>query len=123
MPLLHGDAGASSPNATSLPYDRGGGLEAVRSGCRKLHLPHRSRSMEGQPVGRGGVPGRCAVRFADQVLHDLEADPGESRDLSAEDPEVPARMRELVAAARADPGDDAVGGEGTGRRAPGREET
>jgi arylsulfatase A-like enzyme len=115
-PLLRGEPGARSPHeALYFYWDRG--LQAVRSGRWKLHFPHDYRHLD--VPGSGGRPGRYANRHLDAALFDLEDDPGETRDVSAEHPEVVRRLEALAEEARRDLGDSATGREGAGVRPPG----
>ena len=85
-PLLTG-ATTQSPHE-AFYYFRGDELQAVRSGQFKLVLP--------------GNPGPHPDRT---MLYDVESDPGETKDLSAENLEVVARLQQLADQARADLGD------------------
>ncbi len=79
-------------------------LEAVRRGRWKLH------------VGK-----RFGEEYRDiQELYDLEADPGESKNLYAEKPKVVAELTELLEQCRRDIGDEATGTEGANVRPIGR---
>ncbi|HEV3384870.1 MAG TPA: sulfatase, partial [Gemmata sp.] len=49
-PLLRGEAGAKCPHEAFYFYYNTGDLQAVRSGKWKLMLPHKYRTMEGQPA-------------------------------------------------------------------------
>jgi arylsulfatase A-like enzyme len=118
-PLLMGKEGAKSPHeAYYIYWDNG--LEAVRSGRWKLHFPHEYRSMEGQAPGSGGRPGSYVQKKIGKALFDLEADIGERRDVSADHPEVLARLEALAEKAREDLGDSLTGVKGRGVRQPGR---
>jgi arylsulfatase A-like enzyme len=117
-PLLLGEDGAVSPHEALLFY-WGRHLQAVRSGQWKLHFPHRYRSLDGPP-GSGGMPSKYIQRSIERALFDLEADPGETRDLLAEHPEVVARLEALADKARVELGDSATKTKGTGLREPGR---
>jgi arylsulfatase A len=75
-------------------------LQAVRSRQWKLHL-----AVEGNPA--------C-------LLYDLVADPGESRDLSAEMPEVVRRLEKIADQYRQDIGDGLVGASGANCRPAGK---
>lgn len=103
-PILHGDVGAESPHEAFFYY-LGPGLEAVRVGKWKLHV-HKDTM-------RGGE-GPC------ELLYDLEADIGETTDLSAEHPEIVADLLAHIERARKDLGDGVTDTEGAGRRPVGR---
>ena len=96
-------------------------LEAVRSGRWKLHFPHGYRTMRGREPGAGGRPGKYDYGVKTGLwLFDLEADPGESRDVAAEHPDVVERLTALAGAMRADLGDDLTETPASGAREPGR---
>jgi arylsulfatase len=97
-------------------------LEAVRMGKWKLSLPRKSRTLDGKPGGVDGGETPYVQKEVPLELFDLEADPTESRDVSAEHPEVMAAIMKHVEAARADLGDALVKRDGPGRRKPGRVE-
>jgi arylsulfatase A len=96
-PLLFGETTDSPREA--LWFYSGNTLEAVRSGRWKLH------------VSKGG----------DEVeeLYDLEADVGETTDVSADHPDVVAALQGHADRARAELGDARLGVEGAGTRPPG----
>jgi arylsulfatase A-like enzyme len=118
-PLLMAQSGAKSPHEAYYFY-WGGELQAIRSGPWKLHFPHEYRSMEGQPPGSGGKPGPYKTSTIDLALFDLSADPGESRDLTAQHPEIVERLQTLAETARRDLGDTTTRRQGEGVRSPGR---
>ncbi len=119
--LLTGVAGARSPHEALFFYYNTNDLEAVRSGRWKLHFPHGYRTMAGREPGGGGRPGQydASARIGLE-LFDLESDPGESRDVAAENVDVVERLQRLADAMRADLGDDLTGIARTGAREPGR---
>jgi len=114
-PLLSSKPGARSPHEV-LYFYWGEHLEAVRSGKWKLHLPHDYRSLE--KPGAGGQPGQYVVKRIGPALFDLETDPGETRDLAAQHPDVVGRLNELAEKAREDLGD--TGRKGKNVRPAGR---
>jgi arylsulfatase len=138
--LILGEPGAKSPHEAIFFYG-GEELHAVRCGDWKLHLPHDYLSVAGTP-GRDGKPANFEnlkpqaieqsgirgiasrhgyeVRRTGRVLYDLRNDPGETRDVSAEHPEVVKRLEALAEKARADLGDAITGRKGTGLRPVGR---
>jgi arylsulfatase A len=121
-PLLSGQPGATSPHAAYFFYFHQGALEAMRSGRWKLQLPREYRTLEGREGGRDGKPVRYSQRRTALALYDLETDPAESRDLSAEQPEVMQRLLALVEQARTELGDAPTGRAGTKVRPAGRVE-
>ena len=99
-PILSGDKNAKSPYE-AFYYYRDDRLQAVRSGKWKLHLFR---------------PGTGATR----ILYDLEADIGETTDVSGQHPEVVKRLEALAEIAREDMGDIATGREGRNVRPIGK---
>jgi arylsulfatase len=121
-------------------YYAGDELQAVRSGRWKLHVPHRYLTVAAEP-GVGGKPsnhGKGSPQSLEQsgiygiasrhgyrveqigeVLYDLVSDPGEQHDVAQANPEVVQRLRALVAAARADLGDENSGVPASQARAAG----
>jgi arylsulfatase len=97
-------------------------LQGVRMGKWKLTLPCRSRTLDGKPGGVDGGEVAYVMKDVPLALYDLERDPAESTDVSAEQPEVMAELMRHVERARADLGDALTKREGSGRRAPGRAE-
>jgi arylsulfatase A-like enzyme len=102
-PVLSGEAEARSPHE-ALYFYWGNELHAVRSGRWKLHFPHPYRTLDGNP-GTGGIPGKYKPAHTDMVLFDLVADPGETTDRAADEPEVVERLMDLGEQARGDLGD------------------
>ena len=103
--LLHLLRDPDAPSAyRAYPYYRDERLQALRHGRFKLHL-HR-------PEWRGEA--------RPPLLFDLEADPGETRDVAAEHPRVVARMLLLAEGYRSDLGDAALGRRGANVRAAGQ---
>jgi arylsulfatase A-like enzyme len=110
-PVLFGDAGARSP------WDEEGflfyfmeQLQAVRSGPWKLYLALDAKFVN---LARKSAPSRLE-------LYDVRHDPGETREVSAEHPEVVRRLDALVARARRELGD--MDRPGEGQRPAGRVE-
>ena len=116
-PLLSGQPDAKSPHE-AFYYYWAYGLEAVQSGTWKLHLPHIYRSLESP--GKDGEPGPYKQAKTDLALYNLANDVGETKDVSAEHPEIVKRLQALAEQARADLGDSLTMREGKNRRPPGR---
>jgi arylsulfatase A len=109
-----------SPHDVLYFYYHQDDLEALRSGKWKLELARSYRSLNGRPGGKNGRPAPYAqLTIGQPELYDLDADPGEQRDVRAAHPEV---LQKLLAAAnrmRAELGDGLAKQPGTERRAPG----
>jgi arylsulfatase A len=119
--LLRGEKDAKCPHEAYFHYFAQGELQAVRSGKWKLMLPHTYRTMEGQPEGKDGKPGRYKqVKIEKPELYDLAADVNETKDVAAANPEVVKKLLALADAARDDLGDALTKKTGKGTREPGR---
>lgn len=116
-PLMFGTAGARSPHEAIFIYWRQE-LQAVRSGQWKLHFPHDYLHID--VPGAGGKPGIVGERHIGRALFDLEADPGETNDVSKDNPQIVARLQDLAQRCRADLGDSRTKTKGQGSRPPGR---
>jgi arylsulfatase A len=101
-PLMTGQQGAKSPHEAFFYYNAWQ-LEAVRSGTWKLVLPHQYYAVA-EP-GKDGLPGRQVWASTTLALYDLLNDIGEQTDVSAEHPDIVARLLALVAKTREDLGD------------------
>jgi arylsulfatase A-like enzyme len=117
-PLLSGQSGAKSPHE-HFYYYWNLGLEAVRSGPWKLHLPHEYRSLAGEP-GKDGKPGPYKQVKTELALYNLADDVGERNNVAADHAEVVNRLLALAEQARADLGDSLTNRQGTGRRPAGQ---
>jgi arylsulfatase A len=116
-PLLADRPGATSPREAQIIY-YGRHLDAVRVGDWKLHLDHDYRTTA--IAGRDGAMGKYGRGHIAPSLFDLATDPNETKDLSAQHPEVMARLTKLAEATRDDLGDTNPTREGKGVRPPGR---
>jgi arylsulfatase len=135
-PILFGEIGAKSPHEAYFFY-AGTELHAVRSGKWKLHLPHDYLTVmgptrtDGKPAGWGtqkpkgfedsGVRGIASrhgykVEKTPLALFDLEADPGEQKDVSEQYPDVVKELLRQAEAAREELGDSLTGRKGKGVR-------
>ncbi len=122
LPLLKGDPGATNPHAAYYIYYNQGHLLALRSGDWKLLLPHTSQTLAGRPGGTNGVPARYQAVTVGLELYNLASDPGETRNVITEQPEVLSRLLLLAEEARQDLGDGRTQRSGSGVREPGRVE-
>ena len=120
LPLMRNEPGAKSPHE-AFYYFWGRRLQAVRSGKWKLIFPHEYSHVV--TPGSGGKPGkyqrdpRATIELS---LFDLEADPGETKNVIAEHPDVVKRLQVLAEQAREDLGDTLTNREGKNVREPGR---
>lgn len=114
------ESGASAPHEVLWFYYHTNALQAVRMGKWKFVLPHASRTLGGKPGGVDGAETPYANEQVGPALYNLESDPSETTDVSADHPEVVAAAIRHVEAARAELGDSLTKREGSGRREPGR---
>jgi arylsulfatase A-like enzyme len=117
-PLLSGQPGAKTPH-DRFYYYWNTGLEAVRSGPWKLHVPHPYRSLAGEG-GKDGQPGPYKQAHTDLALYNVVEDRGEQNNVAGDHPEVVKRLLGLIEEGRVDLGDSLTGREGKNRRPPGR---
>ncbi len=98
LPLLKGE---KQVPRESFVYYYGDRLEAVRKGKWKLHLPHAYRSyVDMVPAKRDGLPATTHQRQIALSLYDLDADQGETNDVSAANPAIVKELEELAASER-----------------------
>lgn len=95
-------------------------LRGVREGRWKRVYEHRTRSYVGVEPGKDGYPGPYAFPTVPDALYDLERDVAETTDVSAEHPDIVARLDAIAEEARAALGDRLTGRVGAEERAPGR---
>ncbi len=136
LALLEGKPGAKSPHEALVFYS-GDELQAVRSGEWKLHFPHPYITVDGEP-GRDGKPARfgqmkpkaitqsgvagIASRHGYRVeniglsLFNLKDDPGETRDVAQEHPEMVEHLKKLAEPMRKELGDALLRVKGTENR-------
>jgi len=121
-PILRGDRGATNPHPAYFIYYNQGDLLAVRSGDWKLFFPHTSQTLAGRPGGANGIAARYQQLPVGTELYHLRRDPGETRNVIGEHPEVAARLTALAETARSELGDRRLQRVGAGVREPGRVE-
>lgn len=97
-------------------------LQAVIYGRWKLVFPHTYRTIpEGSPLRNDGIPVKYAqTKLEKSMLFDLTLDPGETKDLSKELPDLLVKLEEFAEEARSQMGDRLTGRTGTSTREPGR---
>jgi arylsulfatase len=122
-PVISRQRGAKNPHEAYWFYYEVNQLQAVTTpdGKWKLQLPHTYVTLAGRPGGRDGVPAPYSTRKVEhEELYDLVHDIGETTDVSADHPDIVARLDVEAEKARADLGDGLTGRPGPGRRQPGR---
>jgi arylsulfatase A-like enzyme len=94
-PLISGEAGATNPHSY-YPVTCMKKFEAVMSGDGrwKLHLPHDYNRVA--KLGFDGVPGNFEKHKIELSLFDLEADPGETTNVIAQNPEVAGQLQRIA---------------------------
>jgi arylsulfatase len=117
LPLLEGEEGANPRDVFHFYY--GNELRAVREGRWKRVYRHRTRSYVGVEPGMDGYPGPYDFPTVPDALYDLETDVGETTDVSAERPDVVARLDRLAEEMREALGDRLTGRVGEEVRDPG----
>jgi arylsulfatase A-like enzyme len=117
-PLLSGEAGAKTPHE-AFYYYWDNGLEAVRSGPWKLHLPHAYRTLDG-PAGSDGQPGPYKQARTELALFDLANDVGETKNVATEHQDKVDLLLMYAERAKEDLGDSLTKREGKNRRPAGQ---
>jgi arylsulfatase len=139
--LLLGKHGAKGRE--SFIYFSGSELHAVRAGKWKLHFPHEYLAVDGPPgtdgkpanhanmkpnaIEQSGIRGIASrhgykVEKIGQSLFDLSTDPGETKDVAAEQPDVVKRLTALADEVRQDLGDRLTQTTGRGLRPVGQDD-
>jgi arylsulfatase A-like enzyme len=118
-PLIRGE---NAPPKPYYAYYNRNELQAVIYGKWKLVFPHTYRTIpSGTEMRNDGIPVKYInVKLENAQLFDLAKDPGETADVSAQNPEILAQLNQFADQARADMGDALTGKEGTGNRKAGR---
>jgi len=98
-PIIHNHTGATSQTDTFFYYVRET-LHAVRKGKWKLHAPHTADTFWQRFYRTGDY-----FTITSPLLYDLDADIGETTDVSAANPAVVTDLMNEINAARADIGD------------------
>jgi hypothetical protein len=76
--------------------------------------------MNGQEPGEDGLPGKYRPLAVEPSLYNLTTDPGETKDVSENNPDVVKRLKALAENIRADLGDDLTKQPATGARPSGK---
>jgi len=98
-------------------------LEAMRWKNWKLYFPHTYRTMDGQPQGKDGMPGKYRyIKMEQPELYDLSADVYEKNNIATAHSSVILQMEKMAEKIRTELGDDLTKRNGTENRAPGRTE-
>lgn len=135
-PLVSGMPQASTPHE-AFHFYAGTELQAVRSGDYKLHFAHRYLTTAAEPgrdgfpsnhgklepmsitsSGLAGIASRHGYRVTQtpEALFHLKKDPGETRDVSAQHPEIVSRLKGMAQAMRDELGDSLTGQAGSAVR-------
>jgi arylsulfatase A-like enzyme len=117
--LLQGKSNEEKPY---FAYYNQNELQAVIYGKWKLVFPHVYRTIPaGAELRNDGLPVKYTqIRLEKEQLFDLYADPGESKDLHANFPEVVRMLHGFAEKARSEMGDQLTKQTGSGNREPGR---
>lgn len=138
-PLIRGDSGAVSPHE-ALCFYAGGELQAVRSGDWKLHFAHQYLTVAGPPGKDGkpsnhdqlnpvsieqsgihGIASRHGYKVAELPLSlfQIRQDPGETKNVADQHPDVVRKLSRMAERIRAELGDGMTGTKGSAVRACG----
>ena len=117
-PVISGQQKEPVQEAYFFYYGRGN-LEAMRMGKWKLHFPRKWRDEKTEP-GKDGFRGKYHWKQVGLELFDLSNDRNETRDVSADFPEVVTKMQKLADAKRAELGDGFKKIQGKENREPGK---
>lgn len=114
--------GVQNPHEGYAFYYENNQLQAVASndGRYKLQLPHIYRTLSGRPGGKGGIPAKYDQKtIVLPQLYDLIADPSETKDISATEPEILQKLLRFAQKCRTDMGDSLTKSVGNGLRSAG----
>lgn len=118
-PILSGKSNTGSPyDEAPLYFYIDENLQAVRLGPWKLHIPHNYLGA-GKP-GSSGSMGTYKTGHIGLSLFNLNDDPGETKNLADEYPEVVERLMGCIESGRKELGDAITGTSGADRGEPGR---
>ena len=95
-----------SPQEAYFYYYRVNELHGVRYGKWKLYFPHTYRTMDGQELGKDGLPGKYRMIDLTEIeLYNLEDDESEVQNVAEKHPEIVEKIKELADKMRARLGD------------------
>lgn len=121
FPLLQCAPDADMVHDAYFHYYATNELQAVRTRSWKLVLPHTYRTMDGQPAGKDGTPGRYKqVKVEKPELYHVSQDRGETKNVADANPKVVKQLLDLAEQAREELGDSLTKRTGKGTREPGR---
>lgn len=120
LQLLKGST-EKGPQEAYFFYYRVNELFGVRYGKWKLYFPHTYRTMEGQELGKDGVPGNYRMVAMEEIeLYDVQNDISETTDVASEHPEIVAKIKLLANDMRYRLGDSLLELEGSETREAGK---
>lgn len=109
-----------SPNEAYFFYYRVNELFGVRYGKWKLYFPHRYRTMDGQELGKDGLPGDYRMVDLEEIeLYDLSEDISETKNVAEENIEVVEKIKLFANDMRGRLGDSLLELEGSETREAG----
>jgi arylsulfatase A len=120
--ILFGNSNVS-PHESFWGYYGNNELQIIRDDRFKLVFPHRYQTLKGHPGGFGGRPIPYQQTEATFALYDLQADPGETKDVSDQHPDVVIRLQKAAEQARKELGDGLKQVNASEARAPGKFES
>lgn len=120
LPILTAKPEAKNPHEAYYFYYKQNELQAVLSGDWKLYLPHEYRTLNGQKGGEEGNPVNYEQkRIVEPELYNVATDIGETKNVSAENPEIVKRLLADAEKAREQLGDSLTNRKGAAVRGPG----
>jgi arylsulfatase A-like enzyme len=117
LPILQSQPGATTPYKWFY-YFWPDELQAVRSGKWKLHVPHNHRHQI-EPAGKNGEPAGEVTEKIGLSLYNLETDPGETKNVAEDHPDIVSRMLRMIQIGRNELGDKITKTKGSEVRSPG----
>jgi arylsulfatase len=103
--LFHGKFEEGDPNKAFYYYLRGH-LQAVRIGQWKLHLPREAEPIGAHPFSKNiHIHPNDRIGFEEPFLVDLQTDPGETKSVAGDYPEIVESLLNLAEKMREDLGD------------------